>query len=185
VTKGLVDPDVKVSEQAGGPDMAAQLELSKAVAEHYRFFIQLADQKAAFLFTGQMALLATLYSKGAIGAVCSQPRGSCVASALAGAAVLALAFGAVAVASAVVPRTSSGTTLYNQSLETNRTDSQAVSARLLSMDMKDVCREQATYIGELSQVSVRKYRWLRIAFQMTAAGAIAASGWLVLLVNRT
>jgi hypothetical protein len=154
---------------------------AKDSQEYLRTFLQLADQKAAFVFTAAGAILALLYSKGAHlrWAVWPPPTGiDGVAGAAAFVAMIALVVAGVYAVAVVGPREARegrGLFYWGEVRAHGPTYVDAV-ARLTA---DDALRERLENCRDLADVCDRKYRSLRRAIRSGAIGTAAALIYLL------
>lgn len=159
----------------------AHLEaFAKDSQEYLETFLQLADQKAAFVSAGAGALLAVLYGAGAHGSFLKPVATYDLTACIAILAMTALTLAAGFAVSVVFPRESAGGSGLFYWARIQEFDSGADYAKtILSLSPEQANRERLRNCHDLADVCARKYNSLRWAFATGVLGTVATLAYFL------
>ena len=165
-------------------DTSAHTEVfARDSQEYVRSFLQLADQKAAFLFTAAGALLAVLYGSGAHKQFLVAVSGYGFTAVLALVSMAALTAAAGFAVWVVVPRESAGASgLFYWTRIRQFTSGREYAAVILALTPEEATRERLYNCRDLADICSRKYSSLRCAF---ASGVLGAGATLAYFLTTT
>jgi hypothetical protein len=148
---------------------------AKDSQDYLRTFLQLADQKAAFVFTAAGALLATLFGLGAQKRFIFSPMDHPVTAALALTGMLGLFASVTFALSVVFPRESAGGAglFYWGRIREFGAGGEYTEA-VLKLTPSQLTQERLRNCRDLADVCARKYSGLRWAFGTGLVGAAAS-----------
>ncbi len=174
-------PEGIVPAPASEPDRA-YTEFAVFAHGQVREYIQLADQKAGFVFGAASAMLAFLHTQEGSTAWLAPVQHWGLEAALTFLGSLGLA-GALGFTAAVVfPRTQADSRgLLSWVAIAARTSARLYAADVLASSTDTLRDSYLAHAYELARVCARKYRWLRWAFACAALGFGAAAAQMILL----
>ena len=156
-------------------DAEARERFTEAAHQYVREYIRLADQKAAFLFTGATALLAFLYKNDVSARWLKPVMQWNILDTVAFMAMTALALGVLFALLVVIPRTAGsrrGFLFWEAIAEYDSGRQYSDELRLLSA--ATLTQVKAEHCFELARVCRTKYRFLRAAIWTGAVGLAAS-----------
>lgn len=156
-------------------DIVAKDEFTAFAHKYIRDYINLADQKATFLFTGATALLAFLYNKDVSERWLKPVMQWNILDTIAFVAMAALAVGAFLALLVVIPRTPGSRRgfLFWEAIAEYETGRQ-YSDDLWLLSGPSLVQVKAEHCYDLAVVCRRKYRMLRCALWTGAVGLAGA-----------
>lgn len=156
-------------------DAEARERFTESVHQYVREYIRLADQKAAFLFTGATALLAFLYKNGVSARWLKPVMQWNILDTVTFVAMTALALGVLLALLVVIPRTSGskrGYLFWEAIAEYDTGRQYSDDVRLLSS--ATLVQVKAEHCFDLARVCRQKYKMLRAAVWAGAIGLAAS-----------
>jgi hypothetical protein len=156
-------------------DADARERFAESVHQYVREYIRLADQKAAFLFTGATALLAFLYKNGVSARWLKPVMQWNILDTVTFVAMTTLALGVLLALLVVIPRTSGsrrGFLFWEAVAEYDTGRQYSDEVRLLSS--ATLFQVKAEHCFDLARVCRQKYRMLRAAIWAGAVGLTAS-----------
>jgi hypothetical protein len=156
------------------------LDFARHTHEYIREYIQMADQKAAFVFATGSALLAFLYSNQASQAWLRNPLTWATKSFVSLIAMFGLAIAAALAVAVVVPRRRGSRRgfIFWESIVASGSSS-AYANRVAGLAEAEIAREQLHHCYELAFVCQRKYNALARAMWAGAVGGTATVVYLL------
>lgn len=155
-------------------------EFAGFVHQYVREYIQLADQKAAFVFAASAALLTFLYNSGASKLWLKAPRNWAWTDGVAFLSTVGLAITCFLAVLTVFPRLGGakrGLLFFNAiALHPEPAD---YAAAVAALDHSDLAAVQLQHCHELARVCQRKYRALRRSFFVGAVAILATLAYLL------
>jgi hypothetical protein len=183
----MSEPAVKLHEEPGnsqkraGPPLKLLHTFVGDTQAHLRESINLADQKAGFLFATVTAVLAYLHTSGGTQRWLTALRGGAwgFGEVLATVAVLGLVAGAVGALFVVVPRIRGTVKGVVASWAIARFDSpSAYVDEVLATEPEALTRAKLEHCWCLAQISRRKYQAVNLALWCSVVGLMAAVAYL-------
>src|SRR6266545_1720993 len=152
-----------------------QIEFTSFTHQYIRDFINLADQKATFFFTGATALLGFLYSKNVSGRWLKPVMTWNILDTIAFVAMAALAGGAFLALLVIIPRTPGSRRgfLFWEAIAEYDTGRQYAD-ELWLLSSPTLFQVKAEHCFDLAKVARRKYKMLRCALWTGAVGLAGA-----------
>lgn len=145
------------------------------VHKYIREYIQLADQKAAFLFAAVAAMLAYLHGKGVTKLWLKDPRQWGLQDCVAFACVAGLVIGAVAAICSIVPRLQGAARgIFFWKAITLFESAKDYSDEVLTTEPTKLTKAKLDHCFELAMVCRRKYRSVGVALWCGSIGLIAS-----------
>jgi hypothetical protein len=180
-TSGTIGPhDAQQPGALGGTasrgDAEAKIDFASFVHQYIRDYINLADQKATFFFTGATALLAFLYNKNVSVRWLKPVMTWNILDTVAFVAMVALAVGAFLALLVVIPRTPGSRRgfIFWEAIAEYDTGRQ-YGDELWVLSTPTLFQVKAEHCYDLAKVARRKYKILRCALW---AGAVGLAGAL-------
>lgn len=156
-------------------ELAANDFFASDVHKSLRESIVFSDQKAAFLFTAVIAVLAYLHEKGVTQQWLSDPRNWLLADVLAFLAVLGLVIGAICALSVVLPRfrgSAHGLIFWNTIASFPSREEYA--DRVIKLGASELTQAKLEDCYGLAQICQRKFQAVNLAIWSASIGLLAA-----------
>lgn len=180
--QAVAETDHGIASLPAASSSAAAVEFASFAHEQVREYIQLADQKAAFLFGAGSALLAFLHSQKASTAWIVAPREWGLRELLSFLSAVGLVTALAIAASVVFPRTHGATSnLLSWVAISKRRSAGEFSREVREAKPEMLAASVLSHTYELATVCARKYKWLRRCFIAAAIGFGAAVTYMVLV----
>ncbi len=172
-----IGAEQKQPSSAGGAggDLDTKTDFTSFAHKYIRDYINLADQKATFFFTGATALLAFLYNKDVSTRWLKPVMNWNILDTIAFVAMVALAVGAFLSLLVVIPRTPGSRRgfLFWEAIAEYETGRQYAD-ELWLLSPPSLFQVKAEHCFDLAKVCRRKYRMLRCALWTGAVGLAGA-----------